>query len=154
MNREIKFRVWNKEVQSYLKQYNNSDCIGVRYVGVINSLCRDTMFRQEDCIFEQYTGLKDINSIDIYEGDIVVQYPDNRVYQKVCEHLYVEQENQPKKQIQDIIVNIGFVQYITPSFMLQYLQNKPDGACATYLEYNTPYEVIGNIHENPELLKQ
>lgn len=61
MNREIKFRAWDKSCNKMRGISGLQDCFSLRSDGVCN----------EDYILMQYIGLKDKNGKEIYEGDIL-----------------------------------------------------------------------------------
>jgi uncharacterized phage protein (TIGR01671 family) len=66
MNRQLKFKVWNKK--------SNEWCgtIGLNETISHNELEYDT----DDLVFVQYTGLNDSNDDPIYEGDILKNHYD------------------------------------------------------------------------------
>lgn len=131
--REIKFRVWNKQNNSMIPD----DFIAIDLDGEISEI---DMF--DDCtwkgtarcknkyILMQYTGLKDKNGTEIYEGDIleVMSFEGN-------------------KNICSVTFNDGCFSHVG------YLGDLRTYPLRDFLFNGSKLEVIGNIYENPELLE-
>ncbi|AUS87824.1 hypothetical protein LBYS11_16425 [Lysinibacillus sp. YS11] len=130
MSREIKFRAWDSELK--IMVYSNElyghveyNCNPVRAVNII--LNEDDHGLQ----YMQYTGLKDANSKEIYEGDIV------RVNKLTYETSGVLPENL-------------LVKYY--GGMFQFFRGENDCLMGLHLLYLDDGEVIGNIYEHKHLL--
>lgn len=123
--RELKFRVWNlwlRKMYSYEGlEKNTIDITKMKFVQGIflpNSEGNKVM---------QYTGIKDINNKEIYEGDIVEIYP------------------------MDLFENTVFKGEVKFSDGSWIVDNEKD--CKYLFTETDENKVIGNIYENEELLK-
>lgn len=153
--RELKFRVWCKRTQEYHTPIDEEDydadgtnlwlhmCIDTNgrlyYIETTNEDA-DFEYITHDCeiidsedakdfIVEQYTGLKDKNGKEIYEGDII-------------EYDWYIIGDKPAYRVRAIVKidDLGAT-----------LEHNGD---VSRIRYCTGVNVIGNIHENPELMEE
>ena len=113
MSREIKFRAWDNAKKEWT--LNIMEFVSSR----TGNIWMEPALKSHKVVLEQYTGLKDKNGKEIYEGDII-------------ESTW----NGDKAEV---------------------VWNDVEGEWEHYADFNTHSKysgsvVIGNIHENPELL--
>lgn len=151
MNREIKFRAWDGK-----KMLLN--------VGVHPHLCSDLSHDDEyykdnqdgrwiiglgfdSYKVMQYTGLKDKNGKEIYEGDIIREFGCKDCYSVIFAEMLLGKDD----------FNIGYTancwgfEFNDKSGFRALVNCKE--TTSTYSAGVKSFEVIGNIYENPELLK-
>jgi uncharacterized phage protein (TIGR01671 family) len=128
MQRIIKFRAWDKNKQ-----------VMVGNVGIYeDDLTRNRVFKDSSVIYDaipmQLTGLKDKNGKEIYEGDIVLMpWGDCDLYA------------------------VFVVDFEEGCFGIKPIREKQNMDnvwwCVFLHKMNLKCEIIGNIHENPDLLE-
>ena len=127
-----KFRVWNEKTESFI---DYGDLMldlknGKVYSGDVGIL-EYTIDVTNQVILMQYTGCRDKNGIEIYEGDV----------------------------IKDKYDKTWLVQWYVGAFVITNKIPDSDGQTSTYSHFSNVsnhhfyFEVIGNIWENPELLE-
>lgn len=123
--RELKFRIWSTVAKRWLcedSQYLQMDGKKV-HPAPWSTLSFDVS--DNEYTIQQYTGLKDINGKEIYEGDVIkgsgANYDNENFIGEVC------------------------YDFSYPCFAIKVSENEYRGF--------EEVEVIGNIYENPELLK-
>lgn len=127
MSRELKFRVWNEAKNKFMP----SGFIGISDGKFIDLKNGSIHFDSDDKVIEQFTGLRDKNGKEIYENDLIKAVGKNVVddtlsvvFKNGAFCLKLGQESEP-----------FFNDDYNIDFTLSHL------------------EIIGNIHENGDLLK-
>ena len=126
--REIKFRAWDKheEIMIYSEQADYPYNWGLGFYGIEVEECDGIYWNtMKDLEFMQFTGLKDKNGKEIYEGDICRYNLDNSLH---------------------------IVEFINNHWSAFCFIELATQECNHLYEFDD-FEVVGNIYESPELLK-
>ena len=77
MSRDIKFRAWDKEAKAYFYNAEHTYDFGCMGQGGMAESFGEVLDNPEYYIVEQFTGLKDKNNKEIFEGDIITETIDD-----------------------------------------------------------------------------
>lgn len=119
MNREIKFKIWDPK-------NGIGEPTDISKFPHLLKRCYEYGLNPSEWTYLQYTGLKDKNGKEIYEGDII-----KASYYYLGDNYFRE--------------NISEVKFGEGSYYLAHF-NAPS------IDLSNHLEIIGNIYENPELL--
>jgi hypothetical protein len=128
MKDRFKFRAWLKQEKRMVDVRQITDMESVHYIKFEkwnDSINCPTFAHLEDIILLQCTGLKDKNGKLIYEGDIVTSCNGHNF----------------------------FINFEYGSFGAQHIGSNTWYSSATCSFHEKKFQVIGNVHLNPELLK-
>ena len=141
--RDIKFRAWDKQTKRLfqvqaLQFYGTNNTVDACWTNGVDFDGESTLGEPElnnlnNLVLMQYTGKKDINDVEIYNGDIV---HDDEVIYLVGFGVFTD-DNDFQEPTQG---QTGF--YIVDIHTDE-----------TFPFYSMRYRVIGNVYENPELLE-
>ena len=130
MDREIKYRIWRKDLKRYLDftelyRLKINPLFSLVYsanTGIGADICPQ--------VFQQFTGLSDKNGKEIFEGDIIQQL-----------------------EFEDWGDDQGTItRHVIQWRQFEYYGHYECGWYAGYCKIYKECEVVGNIFENPELI--
>lgn len=128
--REIKFRAWDRELKEWTN-YSISNIDGT----LIDFLNKETGFWESDrggerFVLSQYTGLKNFNEKEIYEGDIVKAVGFSKW--------------------------IGVAKYSgkNQAFVFECIDKNYRRNIVFMSQFDQAFKILGNIYENPEMLEE
>lgn len=125
MNRQIKFRVYDRYLKRWLIPFEiNASILSIEWKAPEDSV------GMNDRIWQQYTGLKDVNGKEIYEGDIVLVSRDCGSFDE--------------SRYEDMKLEVKF----NPHKGFRAFWGHED--CNS--EYLFSAKILGNIFESPEIL--
>lgn len=137
MNREIKFRVWDKDKKRM------RDVTGINwydeYIWVDETPMSGDKLPIDVTPLMQFTGLKDKNGVEIYEGNIVKMF-----------WQYDGMTNYDYEIIGEVKFEKEYLQYVVEGKEKEQITQFPFCEC----DHNEliELEVVGNIYENKDLL--
>lgn len=134
--RKLKFRVWDGDQQCFICPVCiNEDGLAFRHENGFNIVFTEPP--------QRYTGLKDCNGKEIYEGDIIARQPFDEIFielEEAIDYYFIEYNDKTFN---------GNLQF-HPMTVVDECYNKYYGDWHN----STDWKVVGNVYETLELLKE
>ena len=127
--KKLKFRIWDKQRNCFTTSIEHKYCTRYLSIGLLGGLEAHDEYGDEididenDFVIQQFTGMIDKNGKDIFEGDIL-KFVNGKLSKVVF--------------MCGGFCVVGFDGHLASDYLWEWTES---------------YEVIGNIFENPELLK-
>jgi uncharacterized phage protein (TIGR01671 family) len=145
--REILFRAYHIPTKRFIPVYgfNKENVFEETFDGIDIGI---NVLALSQCILQQFTGLNDKNGTKIFDGDVVrILYTD-----------WASKSNDDPRTLEEYLTDIskiGVVGFNDNAWELKMYSKKYDDYFYNSISPGTHgrIEVIGNIHDNPELLK-
>lgn len=130
--RDLRFKCWNKTDACWVAEGESMDLVYSAQVGCF--MFDNDMYdlARKDIEFVQFTYLKDKLSQDLYEDDVI-------------RFLYEEDLHRG--------IFIGYIEWNADGFW-QVMVSSHGFSTAIFSDKILEYEKLGNLHENPNLLKE
>lgn len=156
MSREIKFRAWDKRYKQMFRvesiQFNSMKVGGIEFVnsgedlGALYDGINSGEYHRRPYEVElmQYAGIKDIDEVEMYEGDIVEKQLGKSIWRYVIKWNDYYCELEAETIWRNFYYNNEQGEYVYVDTFTD------DGGCN--LPSASKGKIIGNIYENPKLI--
>ena len=167
--REIKFKAWSKKLGRFVNpdKLNHNINLGLSSTLIYYDQVTG-QFGEEECELVQFTGIKDRNGKEVYEGDIVqckyhyIPIKWWSTQEEIPEIKKRTEESRKKFNLETNSIKFRYGSFCwgcTPLVEFDIINNmlvekfeRGQTHCNDYEQKWWDFEIIGNVFENPELL--